>query len=212
MAAEKIQSKKTAKEQAVALAKAAAERVESLKQALETAIQESAKCESAVLEAENAVQEAVRESSQVEEEDEIQKIVDERNEARHNRDYKKADRLRDVLRNMGVQVNDSNFTWTGPGGLTGQSLLRRPGDWECVGCGFLCFAPKDRCFKCGTMKSGEPGDDRKGKDKRRRSPSSGSVGNRRGSERRKDDRGRRRRRDSDSEDSSPSRSPPRRRR
>eukprot|EP00427_Karlodinium_veneficum_P016199 CAMPEP_0169123754 /NCGR_PEP_ID=MMETSP1015-20121227/33958_1 /TAXON_ID=342587 /ORGANISM="Karlodinium micrum, Strain CCMP2283" /LENGTH=169 /DNA_ID=CAMNT_0009187121 /DNA_START=67 /DNA_END=577 /DNA_ORIENTATION=+ len=51
----------------------------------------------------------------------IQALVDERNDARRERDWDRADKLRDELREMGVSFNDTNGTWTGPGGLSGQT-------------------------------------------------------------------------------------------
>mmetsp|Transcript_10081 Transcript_10081/g.17387 ORF Transcript_10081/g.17387 Transcript_10081/m.17387 type:complete len:282 (-) Transcript_10081:173-1018(-) len=216
MASEKIQQKKFAEEQAIALAKAAAERVESAEQsmkfaqqALESAIQESAKRQAAVAEASREVQDAIQEASKVKEQDSIQRIVDERQDARHARDYKKSDRLLEELRELGVQVNDGNFTWSGPGGTSGKvkgATLRRPGAWDCPECGSMCFAGKTRCFKCGASKDGKSSGGGGGggrRDKGRRSPSYD----------RDDRRGRDRRgRSVDSDDSSPSRSPPRRRR
>merc|ERR1719321_2499466 len=51
--------------------------------------------------------------------DEIQKLVDERNDARRSRDFDTADKIRDQLREKGVSFDDTMGTWTGPGGLKG---------------------------------------------------------------------------------------------
>eukprot|EP00930_Biecheleria_cincta_P017516 TRINITY_DN13901_c0_g1_i4.p1 TRINITY_DN13901_c0_g1~~TRINITY_DN13901_c0_g1_i4.p1 ORF type:complete len:169 (-),score=17.27 TRINITY_DN13901_c0_g1_i4:61-567(-) len=54
---------------------------------------------------------------------------------------------------------------------------RRPGDWDCSGCGAMVFASKDTCFKCGEPRDGGRGRDRGGRDRgdrgrgRDRSPS-----------------------------------------
>ncbi|CAK0814756.1 unnamed protein product [Prorocentrum cordatum] len=51
--------------------------------------------------------------------DRIQRLVDERQQYRRDRDFSTADRMRDELRDMGVQVSDDSLTWRGPGGLDG---------------------------------------------------------------------------------------------
>mmetsp|Transcript_130854 Transcript_130854/g.240680 ORF Transcript_130854/g.240680 Transcript_130854/m.240680 type:complete len:262 (+) Transcript_130854:128-913(+) len=204
---EEVEQKRFAKEQAKTIAKAAASRVEAAQKALDTAIQESAKCQAAELEAEHALQEAMTKLTKVDQESSIQKLIDERQDARKAKDFDKSDRLREELRSMGVQVNDDECSWTGPDGMSGEvqgGSKRRPGDWDCPSCGMMCFASKDRCFKCGTRKSGEKGGgggDRGG----RRSPSYSRKGRDRG-------RDKRRRRRDDSEDESSSESPSRRRR
>merc|ERR1712079_312548 len=99
--------------------------------------------------------------------DRIQKIVDDRQLAKRARDFKKADALRTELRNMGVELNDKDFTWTGPGGISGSSRPRDPGDWDCPLCGQLVFVNKDRCV-CGGKKDGgrqSPSYGRPGKDR-----------------------------------------------
>ena len=42
-----------------------------------------------------------------EDEDKIKKMIDERNEARMNKDYAKADKIRDELLAMGIKIVDS---------------------------------------------------------------------------------------------------------
>eukprot|EP00929_Paragymnodinium_shiwhaense_P104409 TRINITY_DN6880_c0_g1_i1.p1 TRINITY_DN6880_c0_g1~~TRINITY_DN6880_c0_g1_i1.p1 ORF type:complete len:292 (+),score=56.62 TRINITY_DN6880_c0_g1_i1:76-876(+) len=91
----------------------------------------------------------------------IQKIVDERQQARTNRDFTTADRLRDELYDMGVSIDDLSLTWRGPDRMEGKvstgeggKALRREGDWDCASCGLLVFASKDSCFKCGSRRPG----------------------------------------------------------
>lgn len=193
----KVEQKRLAKEQAASLAKTAQARVEAAKQALETAIQEAADRQSAELEAAKELEDAIRERSQLGEEDRIQKVVDERQEARRSREFSKADRLLEELRHMGVQMNDNDLTWTGPNGLSGEVkgvMKRRAGDWNCPSCQSLCYGSKDKCFKCGTRKSGDAGGDQR-RDGRRRSPSCDRRGNnRRGRRSPSYDSGRRKRR------------------
>mmetsp|Transcript_28037 Transcript_28037/g.51372 ORF Transcript_28037/g.51372 Transcript_28037/m.51372 type:complete len:259 (-) Transcript_28037:89-865(-) len=162
MAAEKTSLKRFAKEQAINRTKAAASQVEAAQTALDKAIQESAKCQAAELEADKELQDAIREESKVDEVENLQRLVDERQDARRDGDFKKSDRLRDELRSLGVTVNDNDFSWTGPGGLGGNvqgkgATQRRPGDWDCPKCGMFCFASKDRCKKCGTRKNSDGG-------------------------------------------------------
>lgn len=212
-AVEKIEQKRLAKEQATMLAKAADARVETAQQALDTAIQEAAKCRAAELEAEHAVQEAIKDGAKAEQENSIQKLVDERQDARKARDFDKSDRLREELRSLGVTVNDEEFSWTGPDGSSGQvkgGNQRRAGDWDCPSCGMMCFASKDRCFKCGTKKGSEG----KSADRKRRSPSSDHK-KRRGGDKKKVSGKKRRKQKSESsysESEYSSRSPSRRRR
>ena len=40
--------------------------------------------------------------------DEIEKLIEERNNARNNNDYEKADKIRDKLSEMNVKINDVN--------------------------------------------------------------------------------------------------------
>jgi len=107
------------------------------------------------------------------EEDRIQKLVDERQQCRRDRDFDRADRLREELRDMGVNVDDTALSWRGPGGLEGSvgggfnsrggggaGIERRDGDWDCPKCGAMVFASKDQCFKCGAERSGGGGRDR----------------------------------------------------
>jgi len=98
------------------------------------------------------------------EEERLQRLVDERQEARRARDYDEADRLRENLRGMGVEVNDSELSWKGPGGLGGlirngatMGTTRREGDWDCPNCGSLNFGYRDLCFKCNTQKTQDRG-------------------------------------------------------
>jgi len=51
--------------------------------------------------------------------DRIQQMVDEREALRRDRDYDKADRLRDELKRMGVNIDDTDNTWRGPDGMGG---------------------------------------------------------------------------------------------
>eukprot|EP00931_Biecheleriopsis_adriatica_P019913 TRINITY_DN1343_c0_g1_i3.p1 TRINITY_DN1343_c0_g1~~TRINITY_DN1343_c0_g1_i3.p1 ORF type:complete len:182 (-),score=45.49 TRINITY_DN1343_c0_g1_i3:158-703(-) len=53
----------------------------------------------------------------------------------------------------------------GGGGGGGGGQESRPGDWDCPNCGFMVFASKDTCFKCGEPK---PGTGRGGRDSRDR--------------------------------------------
>eukprot|EP00746_Dinoflagellata_sp_MGD_P072351 gnl/MRDRNA2_/MRDRNA2_29370_c0_seq2.p2 gnl/MRDRNA2_/MRDRNA2_29370_c0~~gnl/MRDRNA2_/MRDRNA2_29370_c0_seq2.p2 ORF type:complete len:196 (+),score=54.19 gnl/MRDRNA2_/MRDRNA2_29370_c0_seq2:102-689(+) len=50
----------------------------------------------------------------------IQDMVDERQQCRRDRDFDKADRIRDELRDMGVRVDDTELTWEGRGGMRGR--------------------------------------------------------------------------------------------
>ena len=54
----------------------------------------------------------------------IQEMVDERTQCRRNRDFDKADRLRDELKDMGVRIDDTDGeggggSWSGPNGEGG---------------------------------------------------------------------------------------------
>merc|ERR1719161_2359104 len=51
----------------------------------------------------------------------IQALVDERTQCRRSRDFATADKIRDELSGMGVRIDDSTDTWTGPGGSSGTS-------------------------------------------------------------------------------------------
>ncbi|CAE7483604.1 cysS [Symbiodinium natans] len=135
--------------------------------------------------------------------DRIQDMVDERQAARRDRDFDKADRMREELKDMGVRIDDTQLTWNAPGGLRGVvnnpggkgPIERRDGDWNCPNCGKLVFAAKDTCFSCGeTRPSGGRGDG--GRGGRRRRDDSRDDRRRR---RRDEGRGRRRRRDRDYE-------------
>eukprot|EP00932_Pfiesteria_piscicida_P017080 SRR837773.3979.p3 GENE.SRR837773.3979~~SRR837773.3979.p3 ORF type:complete len:165 (-),score=16.47 SRR837773.3979:123-569(-) len=128
----------------------------------------------------------------------IQDLVDDRQQARRDRDFGKADDLRNQLRDLGVNVDDTALTWRGPGGLEGNvynggqpGMQRKDGDWDCPRCGKMVFASKQECFSCGEMKPRDTG---------------------RGRSRRDDSRGRDRDRRRRRRDASDSRSPPRRRR
>jgi len=118
----------------------------------------------------------------------IQQMVDERQAARRDRDFDKADRMREELKELGVRIDDTQLTWNAPGGLRGVvnnpggkgPIEKRDGDWICRSCGKLVFATKDVCFSCGAPR--DSGGSRGGRD--------------RGRDRRRDDsRGRGRRRD-----------------
>mmetsp|Transcript_131112 Transcript_131112/g.261665 ORF Transcript_131112/g.261665 Transcript_131112/m.261665 type:complete len:211 (-) Transcript_131112:204-836(-) len=92
--------------------------------------------------------------------DRIQRLVDERQQCRRDRDFDKADAMREELRSMGVNVNDAELSWRGPDGSGGTvtssggfgGIQRRDGDWDCPSCGKMVFASKDECFACGTSK------------------------------------------------------------
>ena len=45
--------------------------------------------------------------------DDIEKLIRERNEARKNKDFARADEIRDELKNMGIEIEDtrSGTTW-----------------------------------------------------------------------------------------------------
>jgi cysteinyl-tRNA synthetase len=47
-------------------------------------------------------------SGEKEKSEEIRSLIEERNIARANRDYAKADTIRELLRNKGIEVNDLN--------------------------------------------------------------------------------------------------------
>mmetsp|Transcript_75853 Transcript_75853/g.209370 ORF Transcript_75853/g.209370 Transcript_75853/m.209370 type:complete len:89 (-) Transcript_75853:1608-1874(-) len=53
------------------------------------------------------------------ERDRIQRLVDERQQYRRDRDFDKADDLREELRSMGVNIDDTDLVWRGPGGMEG---------------------------------------------------------------------------------------------
>eukprot|EP00419_Tripos_fusus_P024490 CAMPEP_0172717490 /NCGR_PEP_ID=MMETSP1074-20121228/71562_1 /TAXON_ID=2916 /ORGANISM="Ceratium fusus, Strain PA161109" /LENGTH=230 /DNA_ID=CAMNT_0013542433 /DNA_START=63 /DNA_END=753 /DNA_ORIENTATION=+ len=83
--------------------------------------------------------------------DRIQRLVDERQQCRRDRDFDKADAMREELRSMGVNVNDAELSWRGPDGSGGTvtssggfgGIQRRDGDWDCPSCGKMVFASKD---------------------------------------------------------------------
>ena len=125
----------------------------------------------------------------------FQEMVDERTQCRRNRDFDKADRLRDELKDMGVRIDDTENSWTGPNGESGSTNgngggkgggggggygggdsyggggkgggERRDGDWDCPKCGKMVFASKDECFSCGEPKPSGGGG--RGGDRDRRS-------------------------------------------
>lgn len=185
-AAAEVADKRAAKEQAAARVQLRKDMEEAAVKAVEAARKELEEAITADLEAANALQEAERKASNVDLEDRIQKLIDERQEAKKARDFVKADRLEEDLRTMGVTVNRTDFTWNGPGGLSGSIIQRRPGDWECPSCGSLCFASKDRCYKCGSTKSGEKARGGRSRERGRRSPSYDMYDDRRGGGRRVD--------------------------
>merc|ERR1739848_621857 len=101
--------------------------VEAAQKALEAAI-------SADVEAANNLQELTQDAAKIDQEDRIQRIVDEREDARRAKNFDKTNELQSVLRGMGVQVNDGDLTWKATGGLSGtvkDGLKMRPGDWKC---------------------------------------------------------------------------------
>ena len=49
----------------------------------------------------------------------IQQMVDERQAARRDRDFDKADRMREELKELGVRIDDTQLTWNAPGGMRG---------------------------------------------------------------------------------------------
>mmetsp|Transcript_69171 Transcript_69171/g.119974 ORF Transcript_69171/g.119974 Transcript_69171/m.119974 type:complete len:195 (+) Transcript_69171:3-587(+) len=163
------------------------------------------------------LQEATHEASKIKQEERIQKLVDERFEAKRSREFEKADRLYEELRAMGVQVTGSQLSWTGPGGLSGKVQARRPGDWECTRCDLLVVSKGIKCAKCGARKPGTGGGDRDNS-RGRRSPSYDRGRGQRGGRgyepevRNRRDRSPPRRRRPASRSYSPSRSPPMRRR
>merc|ERR1740121_1760455 len=66
---------------------------------------------------------------------------------------------------MGVNIDDTDLTWRGSGGMEGRvnngfggdkgggkGIERRDGDWDCPACGKMVFASKDECFACGEPK------------------------------------------------------------
>ncbi|CAE8597724.1 unnamed protein product [Polarella glacialis] len=117
----------------------------------------------------------------------IQKLVDERSECRRNREFDRADKLRDELRDLDVNVDDTDGSWRGPGGTAGRvtggggggggGIVRRDGDWDCAKCGKMNFASRDSCFTCHSSKfagkayerSRGRGDSRSRGDRKRRS-------------------------------------------
>eukprot|EP00747_Dinoflagellata_sp_TGD_P179052 gnl/TRDRNA2_/TRDRNA2_29193_c0_seq1.p1 gnl/TRDRNA2_/TRDRNA2_29193_c0~~gnl/TRDRNA2_/TRDRNA2_29193_c0_seq1.p1 ORF type:complete len:186 (-),score=29.95 gnl/TRDRNA2_/TRDRNA2_29193_c0_seq1:135-692(-) len=141
--------------------------------------------------------------------EEIQRLVDERQEARKERDFDKADRMRQELHDMSVMVDDTRGQWRGPDGMTGEvagnfvGIQRREGDWDCPECGKLVFANKDTCYSCGASKPRGGSDryyrDRDDRDRRRRDRSEDDYdrGRRRRDRDDYEDRGRRRDRDDD---------------
>ncbi|CAE7508233.1 cysS [Symbiodinium pilosum] len=140
--------------------------------------------------------------------DRIQQMVDERQAARRDRDFDKADRMREELKDMGVRIDDTQLTWNAPGGLRGVvnnpggkgPIERREGDWSCPNCGKLVFAAKDTCFSCGEPRpSGDRGYNGGRGGRRRRDDSRDDRRRRRREESRPRGRGRRRRRDRDYE-------------
>lgn len=182
IADEKVTQQQLVKEQASARVESATKAVDAAQKSLEAAI-------AAELEATNKLQELKQDASKIHQEDRIQKVVDEREEARRAKNFTKAKDMQSMLSSMGVQVNDNDLTWSAAGGLSGQvkgglSAYMRPGDWKCPACGVLVFSSKkvcNKCWKCGTHRDGG-----------RRSPSARPRDRR--------DRGRRRRRSESSDD------------
>ena len=133
----------------------------------------------------------------------IQQMVDERQAARRDRDFDKADRMREELKELGVRIDDTQLTWNAPGGMRGVvnnpggkgPIEKREGDWICKSCGKLVFATKDTCFSCGAPRPRDSGGRSGGGRRDRRRDDSRGRG-RRGRDRRG---GGRRRRDYESE-------------
>lgn len=157
---EKFEQKKLAREQAAARVEAGQKAVDAAQKNLQEAITAEAEL---IKELQNMSQD----KGKIDLEDRIQSLVDERQAARQARDYSKSDTLRQELRTMGVEVNDKEFIWTGPQGLTGKN--------------YYGGAPPPK-------RKGND-DDRRGRDRGRRSPSydrgrrspsSNSSGGRRG--------------------------------
>eukprot|EP00913_Durusdinium_trenchii_P003429 g3176.t1 len=101
-----------------------------------------------------------------------QEMVDERQAARRDRDFDKADRMREELKEMGVRhlagVNQQSASAKTPTDVPrrGRSgvvnnpggkgpIEKRDGDWICRNCGKLVFATKDACFSCGTPRESQ---------------------------------------------------------
>jgi len=176
-----------------------ARRVELARKAVEKAQQALEEAIAADLASTAALQKAESESSKVLQEERIQKLVDERYEAKRSRQYDKADSLESQLRDMGVQVSGPHLSWQGPGGLSGKvGVPMRAGEWECTHCDIAVPPRANKCNKCGARKPGSSGndrDDRGGRDRSRgRRPPSRDRGDRRGDGRDRRDRGGRRRR------------------
>mmetsp|Transcript_34800 Transcript_34800/g.61576 ORF Transcript_34800/g.61576 Transcript_34800/m.61576 type:complete len:230 (-) Transcript_34800:59-748(-) len=112
IASEKVEQKKFAKKQAAAAVQAAQKSLETAQKTLETAISND-------LEADKQLQQAMSEASRVDQEERIQRLVDERQEKRVKKDFDGADRIRQELRGLGVEVNDADLSWTGPDGMQG---------------------------------------------------------------------------------------------
>merc|ERR1712061_614730 len=108
-AAERLIQLKFTKEQADARIEAATKAVEAAQKALEAAI-------AAGVEAANKLQEGQQDAGRADQEDRIQKLVDERQAARVNRNFDEADRMLRELSSMGVKVDDKDLSWTGPNG------------------------------------------------------------------------------------------------
>lgn len=157
MAASKVTELKFAKQHSEARVEAARMKQQTALKAVEAAQKELEEAIAADHEISSKLQEATSDASKAEQVDRIQKVVDERFEAKRSRDFEKADRLEEELRNMGVQVTGSFLTWRGPGGLTGKVQARRPGDWECTTCDILVVSKSNKCFKCGARKPGTEG-------------------------------------------------------
>mmetsp|Transcript_1616 Transcript_1616/g.2706 ORF Transcript_1616/g.2706 Transcript_1616/m.2706 type:complete len:190 (-) Transcript_1616:84-653(-) len=111
--------------------------------------------------------------------DRVQELVDERQAARRDRNFDEADKIREELNDLQIRVNDTDLTWHGPDGSSGQinnpggkgpgkGFERRDGDWDCPDCGKLVFASKDKCFSCGCSKprGGSRGYDDRGRGSR----------------------------------------------
>eukprot|EP00930_Biecheleria_cincta_P072228 TRINITY_DN59664_c0_g1_i1.p1 TRINITY_DN59664_c0_g1~~TRINITY_DN59664_c0_g1_i1.p1 ORF type:complete len:171 (+),score=17.69 TRINITY_DN59664_c0_g1_i1:76-588(+) len=131
-------------------------------------------------------------------EKQIQKLVNERQECRKNRDFGKADDLRKELSDLGVQVDDTDGNWRGPRGLSGKvdglesggGVVRRDNDWDCSKCGKMNFARRDSCFTCGTSRLADKAYERyrdKDRSRRRRRDSSSRSRRRRSRRRRRRD-------------------------
>lgn len=126
VATEKVEQKRLAKEQAAFRVESTKKAVEAAQKAWEAAQKSMEAAIAADLEAAKELEEAKSEAGRADQEQRIQKIVDQRQEMRVKKDFSGADRLLQELRDLGVQVNDKDISWTGPGGLQGKPQRQAP--------------------------------------------------------------------------------------